>query len=122
MRHMWSMGPMRFRERRLEEGQAVYVLGRANPRSIARTVNFDEDVLEATGTDSIGTRHVRPLDEQVCAVIRKGLNDPVFLITTASEKSEEFLYGLKAFGGLLGGPLLTVFGLWCLLELVKVTR
>ena len=122
MRHLWSVGPMRFRERRLDEGEAVYVLGRANPKSVARTVNFEEVALQATGTDSIGARHVRPLDEQVCAVIRRGANDPAFLITTTSEKSEAFLYGLKAFGGLLGGPLLTVFGLWCLLELMKVTR
>jgi hypothetical protein len=113
---------MRFRERRLEAGQCVYVLGRANPRSVARTVSFDEEALEATGTDSYGAKHVRTLDQDVCAVIRRGRLDPAFLISTTSEKSETFLYGLKAAGGLIGGPLLTIFGVWCLLELVKFAR
>lgn len=119
MRHLWSLGPMRFRERRLEEGGAVYVLGRANPRSVARTVSFDEEALEATGTDSYGATHVRTLDEEACAVIRRGPHDPVFILSTRSEKSESFVYGLRAFGGLVGGPLLCVFGVWCLLELAK---
>lgn len=122
MRHLWSVGPMRFRERRLEEGYAVYVLGRANPRSVARAVSFDDEALEATGTDSYGARHVRTLDDEVSAVIRRGPHDPAFLISTTSEKTETFLYGLKAFGGLIGGPLLTVFGVWCLLELAKSGR
>jgi hypothetical protein len=122
MRHLWSVGPMRFRERRLEEGHAVYVLGRANPRSVARAVSFGEEALEATGTDSYGATHVRTLDDEVTAVIRRGPRDPAFLISTTSEKTETFLYGLKAFGGLLGGPLLTVFGVWCLLELAKSGR
>lgn len=122
MRHLWSVGPMRFRERRLEEGRAVYVLGRATPRSIAHTVSISEEALEATGTDSYGAKHVRTLDEEVCAVIRRGPRDPAFLISTSSEKAETALYGLKAFGGLVGGPLLTVFGVWCLLELAKSGR
>jgi hypothetical protein len=122
MRHLWSVGPMRFRERRLEQGQLVYVLGRANPKSVARTVSFDDEVLEATGTDSYGAMHVRANDEAVCAVIRRGPRDPAFLVSTTSEKTETLLYGLKAFGGLVGGPLLTVFGVWCLLELTKFAR
>ena len=28
-------------------------------------------------------------------------------------------YGFKAFGGLVGGPLLATFGLWCLVEMAK---
>jgi hypothetical protein len=28
-------------------------------------------------------------------------------------------YGFKAFGGLVGGPALALFGLWCLIELAK---
>lgn len=119
LRHLWSVSPMRFRERRLEEGRAVYVLGRANPKSVARTVSFDEEVLEATGTDSYGARHVRELDDDVAAVIRRGPGDPAFIISTTSEKTETLLYGLKAAGGLVGGPLLTLFGVWCLLELAK---
>src|SRR5262245_7698703 len=33
MRHLWSMGPMRFRERRLEASRAVSVRGRATARA-----------------------------------------------------------------------------------------
>jgi hypothetical protein len=28
-------------------------------------------------------------------------------------------YGVRAFGGLLGGPPLALFGLWCVLELAR---
>lgn len=119
MSHIWSMGPMRFRERVLEEGQAVYLLGRAQPRAQSVSVSMDEDVLLATGTDSIGARHVRTHDADCHAVIRRDKRDPAFLITDRSEKMMTVEYGLKAFGGLVGGPLLALFGLWCLIELAK---
>jgi E3 ubiquitin ligase len=120
MRHLWAMGPMRFRERRLEEGRTVYVLGRAEPRPRAVEVSMDdEDVLEATGTDAIGARHVREHDGRCSAVVRKGRRDPALLISDHSEKSMTVEYGLKAFGGLVGGPLLAMFGLWCLMELAR---
>ena len=119
LRGMWALGPMRFRERRLEEGQHVYVLGRASPKSVARTVSFDDEALEATGTDSYGAAHVRPLDQESCGVIRRGPRDPAFIISTTSELNETFVYGFKAFAGLVGGPLLAIFGVWCLLELAR---
>ena len=119
MRHLWSMGPMRFCERRLEEGRAVYVLGRANPKPHAVAVSMDDEVLQATGTDAIGARHVRQHDGECCAVIRSGKQDPVFLISDRSEKTMTLEYGIKAFGGLVGGPALALFGLWCLIELAK---
>lgn len=119
MRHLWSMGPMRFRERVLDEGRAVYVLGRAEPKPHAVEISMDEDVLEATGTDAIGARHVREHDGRCTAVIRRGRRDPALLISDHSEKSMTTEYGFKAFGGLVGGPLLTMFGLWCLMELAK---
>ncbi len=120
LRHLWAVGPMRFRERSLEEGSAVYVLGRAHPRprSVAVTVD-DEDVLEATGTDAIGAAHVRQHDARSSAVIRRGPRDPAFLISDRSERTMTFEYGLRAFAGLIGGPLLTLFSLWCLIELAK---
>ena len=46
-------------------------------------------------------------------------HDPVFVISQSSEKTMAFEYGLKAFGGLAGGPVLTLFGVWCLLELAR---
>jgi hypothetical protein len=119
LRQFWAMGAMRFRERRLEEGQHVYVLGRANPRSVARSISFDDDALQATGTDSVGAAHVRTLDEESCAVVRRGPRDPAYIISTTSEKTMTLIYGLKAFGGVIGGPLVTLFGLWCLLQLAN---
>lgn len=119
LRHLWSMGPMRFRERVLDEGCGVYVLGRAYPKPHAVAVSMDDEALQATGTDAIGAAHVRRYDGGCCAVIRRGKDDPAFLISERSEKTMTLEYGVKAFGGLVGGPLLTVFGLWCLIELAK---
>jgi hypothetical protein len=119
MRHLWAMGPMRFRERVLDEGRAVYVLGRAEPKPHAVEISMDDEVLEATGTDAIGARHVREHDGRCTAVIRKGPRDPALLISDKSEKSMTMEYGFKAFGGLVGGPLLAMFGLWCLVEIAK---
>ena len=119
MRHIWTMGAMRFRERRIEEGRCVYVLGRANPKPHAVPVSMDEEVLEATGTDAIGARHVRQHDGVCTAIVRRGKQDPAFLISDRSEKTMTLEYGAKAFGGLLGGPALALFGLWCLIELAK---
>jgi len=119
MRHLWVVGPMRFLERSLSEGHAVFVLGRAEPRARSVEVSMDEDALKATGTDAVGARYVREHDGRCMAVIRKGRQDPVLLISDRSEKSMTMEYGLKAFGGLVGGPLLAMFGLWCLVELAK---
>jgi hypothetical protein len=52
------------------------------------------------------------------AVIRKGPRDPAFLISDRSEKSMTTEYGLRAFAGLVGGPLITLLGLWFLMELM----
>lgn len=120
MRHLWAVGPMRFRERILDEGMGVFVLGRAHPRPRAVNVSVDdENVLQATGTDAIGAAHVRQYDTRCSAVIRRGPRDPAFLISDRSERSMTFEYGFKAFAGLVGGPLLTLFSLWCLIELAK---
>ena len=112
MRHLWSVGPMRFRERTLEDGRAVYVLGRAEPRPRAVEVSMDEETLEATGTDAIGARYVRQHDGRCMAVIRKGRRDPALLISDHSEKTMTMEYGLKAFAGLVGGPLMMMFAVW----------
>lgn len=119
LRALWMIGAMRFRERRLEDGAAVYVLGRAHPKPHAVAVSMDEEALEATGTDAIGAKHVRRGDGECTAVIRRGERDPAFLISARSERTLTMEYGFKAYGGLLGGPLLTMFGLWCLIELAK---
>src|SRR5262249_17544842 len=87
LRHIWSMGPMRFCERVLEEGQAVFVLGRAQPKAHAVTISMDEEVLQATGTDAVGAARVRTHDGECCAVIRRGREDTTFIISDRSEKS-----------------------------------
>jgi len=119
MRGIWALGPMRFRERLLEDGLSVFVLGRAFPRAQSTSISWDDEALQATGTEGAAATRVRSLDAEVRGVVRRGPQDPVFVISRDSEKSMELEYGLKAFGGLLGGPLLTLFGVWCLLELAR---
>lgn len=121
MRHVWSVGAMRFRERVVDEGCAVFVLGRANPKPHAVAISMDDEVLQATGTDAVGATHVRTLDGACCAVIRRGKDDPAFIISERSEKTTSMEYGFKAFAGLVGGPVMALFGLWWLIELSKST-
>jgi hypothetical protein len=122
MRAIWSMGPMRFRERTLDDDLVVYVLGRAYPRAMSVNVSWDEEALQATGTDGLGASHVRERDADVKGVVRRGPQDPAFIISPQSEKTMEFMYAVKAFGGLLGGPPITLFGVWCLIELSKAAQ
>ena len=120
MRGVWSLGVMRFRERILEDDARVFVLGRVFPRAQSHTVSWDdEDQLQATGTDGAAAVRLRSLDSEVRGVVRRGTQDPVFVISQSSEKTMTFQYGLQAFGGLVGGPLATLFGVWCLLELAR---
>jgi hypothetical protein len=119
LRAVWALGPMRFRERILEDDSMVYVLGRAYPRAQSTAVSWDEDALAATGTDALSGRAVRTRDEEVRGVIRRGPQDPVFVVSPRSEKSMTFEYGLHAFGGLVAAPLATLVGVWCLLELAR---
>jgi hypothetical protein len=119
MRTIWALGPMRFRERILEDELSVFVLGRAFPRAQSTAISWDEEGVQATGTDGMATSRVRDMDREVRGIVRRGPQDPVFVISRDSEKTMELEYGLKAFGGLVGGPLVTLFGVWCLLELAK---
>jgi len=108
---LWRVGQLRFRERILEDGQGVFILGTAMPRAKAFRIS-DDEVLAATGTDGTGlTVGHQHLDESASATIRKGPNEPTFLISQASERELTFLLGLKALGGMVGGPIATVFGL-----------
>jgi hypothetical protein len=119
LRVMWGAGPMRFRERILEDGAGLFVLGRAFPKAMALTVSADDEALEATGTETVGAAHVRSRDADVQGVIRRGPGDPTFVLSPSSEKAMAFDYGLKATAGLLAAPAVTLFGVWCLLELAK---
>ncbi len=119
LRAVWALGPMRFRERTLEDGAAIYVLGRAFPRASSTAVSWDEEALAATGTDATASHDVRAHDQALCGVVRRGAQDPVFVVSTRSEKSTTFEYGMRAAGGLVAAPLVTLFGVWCLLELAR---
>jgi hypothetical protein len=107
---LWRLGAMRFRERLLEAGQRVYVLGTAQPRPQAVAISTDEE-LEATGTDGCRTRRLQSLDHEVRAVIRRGDNERTFLVSQQSERELTAALGLRATAELVGGPVLTLFGL-----------
>ena len=108
---LWRIGALRFRERILEEGQIAYVLGTAMPRSRAVAVS-DESAVIATGTDgSLWTSEQQRLDREVSATIRRGANEPTFLISQSSERELTLMLGLKAIAGMVGGPLAALFGL-----------
>jgi hypothetical protein len=109
-RHVWRLSTLRFRERVLEEGQQIYVLGSARPRSVALDVS-QEEVVEATGTDGPVEQRLRALQEAASAVVRRGEHDPVFIISQDSERGVLLDLGIKAWGGLIGGPALALFGL-----------
>jgi hypothetical protein len=117
-RYMWRLGMLRFRERVLEEGQRVYVLGTVAPHAQAHTVSVsdealvaEEDEMEATGTDEWRGRRVRSRDREVVAVMRRGEHERAFIISQDSERSLTAGLGLKAAAKLIGGPILTLLGL-----------
>lgn len=110
MGRLARIGMLRFRERVLETGQRVYVLGTAMPRSQARAVS-DLEPLAATGTDGrVATRRAT-LDHEVVAVVRRGDNERTFIISQDSEKGLMFSLGARALLQLVGGPVMTVAGL-----------
>jgi len=110
LRDFWQLSAMRFRERILEEGQHIFVLGTAMPRGRALTVS-EGDEMQATGTEDARAHRMRTLGEQAVAVVRKGETQPTFIISQQSERALTTRLGLRAFAELAGGPALTLFGL-----------
>ena len=104
------LGMLRFRERLLEEGQEVYVLGTATPRSQARVVS-EGDALDDTGTYGSGIARIREHDREYTAVIRQGENDRTFIISQEQERDLVTGLRLKAGAMILGGPPIALFGL-----------
>lgn len=102
------LGALRFRERILEEGQPIYVLASAYPKPQVHTVSEDE-TLAATGTDGAPMTGVRR--EAPAAILRRGENDPTFIISQSSERELDLTIGLRALGHLVGGPILALLGL-----------
>jgi hypothetical protein len=103
------IGRLRFRERMLETGDHVYVLGTAVPR--AQEVVVSEGDLLRTGTDDASATRVQTLDHAVTAVIRRGEHESTFIISQESEKSLMFDLGGRALLQIAAGPALTLFGL-----------
>jgi len=101
---------MRFRERTLEDGMQVYVLGTAMPRSHAIAVS-DGEALAATGTDGLAGQHRSELDHDAVALIRQGDNEKTFIISQESERDLVFGLKIKAAAMIWGGPLLALLGL-----------
>jgi hypothetical protein len=104
------VGTLRFRERMLEAGARVYVLGTAMPRAQERVIG-DGAQLQATGTDDAAGR-LQTLDHEVAAVLRRGENESTFIISQESEKGLMLDLGARAFLEVAGGPALTLFGLF----------
>ena len=113
---LMSVGQLRFRERIIEDGQHVFVLGTAMPRSQSVSIS-GEEAEQATGTDGRPSRIVE-LTRATTAVIRKGENEPTFVISQESERSLVTTLGLEATLQMVGGPLLALAGLgWTLMTL-----
>ena len=115
------IGNLRFRERILETGQRVYVLGTATPRSQARVV-ADGDMLQATGTDDAVATRLHTLDREFTAVVRRGEHETTFIISQESEKGLMLSLGARAVLQLIGGPVLTLGGLGYWLSVVSSGR
>ncbi len=58
-----------------------------------------------------GPARLRALQSRVSAVIRRGTNDPTFLISAESMTAVETSLALSTLGKLIGGVMLTLFGL-----------
>jgi hypothetical protein len=110
LRDFWQLSAMRFRERILEEGQHVFVLGTAMPRGRALTIGEGE-AMEATGTEDARAHRLRTLGEQATAVVRKGETQTTFIISQQSERDLVTSLSLRAVAELAGGPALTLFGI-----------
>ena len=104
------LGMMRFRERLLEDGQQVYLLGTATPRSQALVVSEGEQVAD-DDHDALGTERLRARDHEVVAVIRRGENEGTFIISQEQERDLATGLRLKAGAMILGGPPIALFGL-----------
>jgi len=116
---LWRLSTLRFRERTLDEGGSVYVLGTAMPRG-AEHVIAEGEAFAATGTDGDSwSRQVQQRSQEVAAVVRLGENEKVFIISQTQERDLSMWLGLQAWARLAGGPLLALGGLAFLLDAVR---
>jgi hypothetical protein len=108
---MSRLGQLRFRERVIEEGSRLFVLGTATPRAQEQVV-AEGELLQATGTTDVRAIPRREvLDQETVAVVRRGENESTFIISQESGKTVEADLGFRQFFQLTGGPIITLFGL-----------
>jgi hypothetical protein len=118
---LWRMGSLRFRERVLEAGQRIYVLGTALPRPQSVVISMDDE-LAATGTDDRRGVRLQTLDHEAHAVVRRGDNERTYIISQQSERELTMQLGMRATAELVGGPALTLFGLAYWLHVLSTGR
>lgn len=112
MRHVWRLSTLRFRERTIEADQKVFVFGTAEPRPQVLAISQDDEVEHlATGTDGARAERIRGLQQQSMGVIRQGQFERAFFLSQQSQQQLTLELGLSAWGGLIAGPALTLFGL-----------
>lgn len=118
-RHLFRMGTLRFRERTLEEGQRIYLLGSATPKPMSHVISDGEE-LAATGTDDDPwAARVRQRSRETAAIIRQGENERLFIISQTPERELTLMLGLESWAQLIGGPILAVIGLAILLSALR---
>lgn len=118
-RHLWRLAVLRFRERMLEEGQFVYVLGTATPKPMVHVVSDGEEAA-ATGTDGDPwSARVRQRSREAVAVVRRGDHEKVFIISQTHESALAAMLGLETWAQIVGGPVLAIGGLAYLLGALR---
>jgi len=110
---LWRLGQLRFRERLIEDGQPVFILGTAMPKPQVLDISEAAVALEATGTEAMrpGVTHTHTHASEVAALVRQGDNERVFIISQESERMLTLELGMRGWGYLLIGPALTLIGL-----------
>ncbi|HTO92363.1 MAG TPA: GIDE domain-containing protein [Candidatus Sulfotelmatobacter sp.] len=116
--NLWRLGTVRFRERILEDSQAVFLMGTATPRSRALDISGGDELM-ATGTDGAPVQRPHTIDDDVKAIIRQGQEEKTFILSQQSAKMVEWELGFHALAGVLGGPTVTLIGLAFLLDLMR---
>ena len=115
----WRLSQLRFRERMIEEGQRVYLLGTAVPKPMVHVISEGEE-LAATGTDGdTWTRRVQERSREATAIIRQGEHEKLFLISQTPERELAVMLGLECWVQIVGGPILAIIGLVYLLGVLR---
>ena len=86
-RHLWRLGALRFRERLLEDGQPVFILGTAMPKPRVLDISRPPSRSTPPGTDAMrpGVTHTHA--REVARLVRQAASaSSVFIISQESER------------------------------------